>query len=79
MNGRTYNSYDEINRDLKILKVQKDLAYHKLLKEVDETKESLRLKNMLGDTPKKIMNILGLLSGPLKSLALTWLFKKIFK
>ena len=79
MKLKVYNSYDEINRDLKILKVQKDLAYHKLLKEVDETKESLRLKNMLGDTPKKIMNILGLLSGPLKSLALTWLFKKMFK
>ena len=79
MKSKIYNSYEEINTDLRILKVEKDLSYHKLLKEVEETKESLQLKNMIGDTPKKILNILGLFAGPLKSLAMTFLFKKIFK
>ena len=79
MKLKVYNSYDEINRDLKILKVEKDLAYHRLLKEVEETKDSLKFKKIIGDTPKKLLGVAGMLSGPLKSLALTWLFKKVFK
>lgn len=79
MNTKVYSSYKEINRDLEILKVEKDLAYQKFLKELDETKDSLNPKNMIGETPKKILNVLGHLGGPLKSIALTYLFKKIFK
>ena len=78
MNTKVYRSYDEINRDLEILKVEKDLAYQKFLKEVDETKESLKPMNMIGETPKKILGVLGHLGGPIKSMALTYLFKKIF-
>lgn len=75
---KEYSTFDQINKDLAILKVEKDLAYQRLLKEVDETKESLEFKNLIGDTPKKILNVLGLVSGPLKSAALTFLFKKLF-
>ncbi len=78
MKLKVYNSYDEINRDLEILKVEKDLAYAKFKRSLDETKESLQPMNMIGDTPKKVLNVLGTFSGPLKSAALTWLFKKIF-
>lgn len=78
MNTKVYQSYDEINRDLEILKVEKDLAYAKFKKSLDETKDSLQPMNMIGDTPKKILGVLGTMSGPLKSAALTWLFKKIF-
>ena len=76
-NTKTYYTYDQINKDLEIFKVEKDLAYQKFLRGLDETKESLELKNIIGDTPKKALNVLGLLSGPLKSAALTFLFKKI--
>lgn len=72
-----YKTFEQINKDLEIFKVEKDLAYQKFLKSLDETKESLDLRNIVGDTPKKAMNILGVLSGPLKSAALTFLFKKI--
>jgi len=75
--NKTYYTYDQINKDLEIFKVEKDLAYQKFLKGLDETKESLELKNIIGDTPKKALNILGVLSGPLKSAALTFLFKKV--
>lgn len=78
MNTKIYRSYDEINKDLEILKVEKDLAYAKFKKSLHETKESLEPMNMIGETPKKILGVLGTLSGPLKSAALTWLFKKIF-
>lgn len=78
MNTKVYQNYDEINRDLEILKVEKDLAYAKFKKSLGETKESLEPMNMIGETPKKILGVLGTLSGPLKSAALTWIFKKIF-
>jgi hypothetical protein len=72
-----YTTFDEINKELEIFKIEKDLAYQKFLRSLDETKESLDIKNIIGDTPAKAMNILGVLSGPLKSAALTFLFKKI--
>ena len=75
--NKVYSTYDQINKDLEIYKVEKDLAYQRFLKSLDETKESLEIKNIIGDTPKKAMNALGVLSGPLKSAALTFLFKKI--
>jgi hypothetical protein len=75
--NKVYYTYDQINRDLEIFKVEKDLAYQRFLKSLDETKESLEIKNIIGDTPKKAMNALSILSGPLKSAALTFLFKKI--
>ena len=77
-NTNIYHSYQQINKELEILKVEKDLAYHKLLKELDDTKESLEFKNLIGDGPKKVLNVLGMIGGPLKSAALTFLFKKIF-
>ena len=75
---KTYRTYDEINRDLEILKIEKDLAYAKFMKELDETKESLEPMNLIGETPRKVLGVLGALSGPIKSAALTWLFKKMF-
>ena len=78
MKSNIYYTFDEINKELAIRKVEKDLAYQKLLKNLDETRESLEIRNLMGDTPKKALNILGMLSGPLKSAVLTFLFKKIF-
>lgn len=78
MNTKIYYTYDEINRDLEILKVEKDLAYAKFKKQLGETKESLEPMNLIGETPRKVLGVLGAFSGPLKSAALTWLFKKIF-
>ena len=78
MKSNIYNTFDEINKELAIRKVEKDIAYQKLLKNLDKTKESLEIRNLMGDTPRKAMNILGMLSGPVKSAALTFLFKKIF-
>jgi len=75
---KVYRTFDEINLDLKILKIERDLAYLRFKKDLDETKESLRPENMIGETPLKIINTLGAFSGPLKSAALTWIFKKLF-
>lgn len=77
--SKIYSTYDEINRDLEILKVEKDLAYQKFLKEVGETKESFQPKNIIGETPAKILGFLGSISGPIKGVALTYLLKRFFK
>jgi hypothetical protein len=77
-NVKVYRTFDEINKDLEILKVEKDLAYAKFVKGFDETKESLQPGNLIGETPKKILGVLGAFSGPIKSAALTFLLKKIF-
>lgn len=75
---KIYNTFDEINKELEILKVEKDLAYARFKKDLDQTKESLQPGNIIGDGPKKVLGILGAFSGPLKSAALTFLFKKLF-
>lgn len=75
---KVYSTFNEINRDLEILKIERDLAYLRFKKDLGETKESLKPENMIGETPLKILHTLGAFSGPLKSAALTWLFKKIF-
>ena len=76
---KIYKTFEEIDRDLEILKVEKELSYYRFKKELVVTKESLEPKNLIGKTPAKILSFLSLLSGPLKSLALTMIFKKIFK
>lgn len=78
MESKIYHTYEEINRDLEILKVEKDLAYAKFTKSLDETKESLQPMNLIGDTPKKVLGFISTFSGPLKSAGLAWLLKKIF-
>ena len=78
MNTKVYTTFDEINRELEILKVEKDLAYARFKKDLNQTKESLEPGNIIGETPKKILGLLGAFSGPIKSALLTFLFKKIF-
>ncbi|MNJ99309.1 hypothetical protein D3C87_170840 [compost metagenome] len=79
MESKVYRTYEEINRDLEILKVEKDLAHAKFTKSLDETKESLQPMNIIGETPKKVLGFIGAFSGPLKSAALAWILRKVFK
>jgi Family of unknown function (DUF6327) len=75
---KVYQSFEEINRDLEILKVEKDLAYARFMKDFNETKDSITAENIIGKGPVKVAKLVGMFSGSLKSAALTWLFKKIF-
>lgn len=77
-NIKVYSTFAQVNKDLQILKVEKDLAYAKFIKGLDETKDSLQPGNMIGETPKKILGLLGAFSGPIKSAVLTFLLKKMF-
>jgi uncharacterized protein DUF6327 len=79
METKKYASYAEIDRDLEILKLEKEIHYQKLMQSVNQTKESLNPSNLLGGVPKIAMDVLGGLSGPVKSLAISFLLKKLFK
>ncbi|WP_343696149.1 DUF6327 family protein [Flavobacterium sp.] len=48
MEKKKYSSYAEIDRDLEILKLEKDINYQKLVLSFQKTKESI--------TPQKIVN-----------------------
>ena len=41
MENKKYSSYAEIERDLEILKVEKEIYYQKMLLSIDKTKESI--------------------------------------
>jgi hypothetical protein len=75
---KIYNSFAEINRDLEILKLEKDLAYARFKKDLNEAKDSFTVENIVGEKPMRVVKLLGAFSGPIKSAALTWIFKKIF-
>ena len=51
MENKKYSSYAEIERDLEILKVQKEIYYQKILLSIDKTKESI--------LPSKSVNLIG--------------------
>lgn len=78
MNTKVYRSFEEINKELEILKVERDLSYAKFKRSLNETKESLEPGNIIGHTPMKVLGFLGSVSGPLKSAGMAWLLKKIF-
>ena len=48
METKKYSTYAEIDRDLEILKIEKEIEYHKLVQSFQKTKESF--------TPQGIVN-----------------------
>lgn len=79
MERKKYSSYAEIDRDLEILKVEREIHYQKLVKSFDNTKDSLNPANMMGSVPKMALSVLGGLSGPIKSFGASFLLRKLFK
>lgn len=51
MEPKKYSSYAEIDHDLKILKVEKEIHYQKILLSIDKTKESFM--------PSKTVSLMG--------------------
>ncbi|WP_456313688.1 DUF6327 family protein [Pseudomonas shirazensis] len=48
MEAKKYTSYAEIEKDLEILKLQKDINYQKLVLSFQKTKESITPQNIVG-------------------------------
>lgn len=49
MTKKHYTSYQEIDRDLKILKLQKEIHYQKILQQSQEIKQNLSFTSVLPD------------------------------
>ncbi|MDR6969465.1 hypothetical protein J2X31_003496 [Flavobacterium arsenatis] len=79
MERKKYSSYAEIDRDLEILKIEREIHYQKLTKSFDNTKDSLNPSNMIPSVPKMALTVLGGLSGPIKSIGFSFLLKKLFR
>lgn len=79
MERKKYSSYAEIDRDLEILKVEREIHYQKLTQSFDNTKDSLNPSNMIPSVPKMALSVLGGLAGPIKSIGASFILKKLFR
>lgn len=52
---REYKNFKEIDRDLKLLKLQKEIDKEKILLSFNETKESLSPKRVLKDAANSVL------------------------
>lgn len=52
---REYKNFKEIDRDLKLLKLQKEIDKEKILLSFNETKESLSPKRILKDAANSVL------------------------
>jgi len=49
MEIKKYSSFDEIDIELKILKLEKEISFQKLIWNFQKTKEDLSLQNIIGE------------------------------
>lgn len=78
MNSRRYTSFEEIDRELEILKIEKDIHYQRLIYNVQRTKENLEPMNVVkGVVSSTISNLPGSL-GTIFNLALPFIIKRFF-
>jgi hypothetical protein len=79
MGTKKYSSYAQINRELEILKIEKEISYQKLIYGVQQTKDILAPKNIVkGIIGNYRPNIPGPY-GRIISLAIPFVTKWIFK
>lgn len=79
MEKKRYSSYEQIEQDLEILKVEKELYYQRVLQAFDNTKDNLDPKKMFGGIPELAIDMVSGLAGPLKGMLINFVLKKIFK
>lgn len=83
MGTKKYSSYEQIDRELEILKIEKEISLQKLHLEIQGVKQNLEPKNLVKNTVKGIMgsystNIPGPY-GKVFGLAIPFITKWIFK
>ncbi len=79
MEKKRYSSYAEIELDLEILKVEKELNLKRIVLNVEKTKESLLPKNLLKSFLGDYKTILSGYSGTIINLAIPLLINWITK
>jgi len=59
MEPKKYSSYAEIERDLEILKIEKEIHYQKIVRGIEKTKESIlpsKSLSFIGDVYQKVFS-----------------------
>jgi hypothetical protein len=78
MNPRKYTSFAEIDRELEILKIEKEIHYQRLVYNVQLTKEGLEPITLIkGFISSTLTNFPGSL-GTIFNIALPFLIKRLF-
>ncbi len=72
---KNYSSLDQINNDLKILRLEKEIAYQKLHLAVDSLKEELTPNNLIRNSISSASSFVSNTSGNIKALAIASILK----
>ncbi|HSD14169.1 MAG TPA: DUF6327 family protein [Flavobacterium sp.] len=82
MKPKVYSSYEEIDRDLEILKLQKEIDVRKLALSMEKTLEGITpmgmVKNFLGNTGA-LINKSDVVAGVLKNIVVPLIISKFMK
>lgn len=74
-----FRSFSDIDHELEILKIEKEIKYEKMMQTVQQTREDYTPGKLLGIVPKLALDLAGGLSGGLKGMAISFVLKKLFK
>ena len=80
MEPKKYSSYAEIEKDLEILKLEKDIEYQKLFLSFKKTKENFTpegiISNLVGSYKSIFSNSYGTIINMVLPHIIKWIFKK---
>jgi hypothetical protein len=80
MGTKKYSSYAQIDRELEILKIEKEISYQKLVFGVQKTKDSLApiniVKGIIGNYRPNLPGPFGKFIGLAIPFVAKWIFKK---
>ncbi len=75
MTKRKYTSYDEIDRDLKILKLEREIQLEKIKQSGQQMKDSLSFTSVLPDVA---IGAVDTFTGGMKGAVFSFLLRKLF-
>ncbi|MFI0489955.1 DUF6327 family protein [Flavobacterium sp.] len=80
METKKYSSYEQIELELKILKLEKELSFQKMILNVNKVKEELSPQNIVGEVVGSYKSILsktyGMILRNTIPILINWLSKK---
>lgn len=78
MDSKKYSSFAEIDRELEILKIEKEIHYQRLVYNVQKTKENLEPMNMVKGFVSSTVSNFPSSIGTIFNIALPFLIRRFF-
>jgi len=77
---KKYSSYEQIDRELEILNLEKEIQFERLSQSFTKTKDSISPGKLIsGSIPKVAVDVISGFAGPIKGMALSFILKKLFR